>query len=141
MLLNMQRKNGSFTLLALFTLLAFATQATFAERIAQVNGINDGQSVTGELRIETKVADLENGADYTVWYDIEGPTKFEYFDEDAPYVLNERRVRLGHPRCGARQLQAQRPTLSRTSASLDFRYINFTIGKQPQGLAYYRDQS
>ena len=127
MLLNVRRKNGSFILIALCWIFAITAQTANAERITRVSGIRDGETVTGELRIQTQVADLVDGEEYTVWYDIQGPTSYQFFDDKAPFVLNERyrEWSTGDAEPGNYKLNVY---LIRNKRILDFRYIDFNIG-------------
>ena len=121
------RKNGSLTLLLMGCVLAFGADLAHAARITAIAGISQGQAVTGELFVETKVAGATDGADYRVRYEVKGPDGFVMTAERAPYVL--RRDRAGwdtrNNAPGAYQVTAY---LIRNGRVVDFRSIDFTIG-------------
>lgn len=123
------RKNGSLASLVLFCLLAFGANSTLAAaRITAITGISQGQSVTGELRIQTKVAGLEDGGDYSVRYHVEGPTSFVSTANRAPYILAGRRTGwdTSNAESGSYTVTAY---LIIDGRVIDFRSVNFTIGK------------
>ncbi len=127
MLLAESRKNGSFTFLVLMCLLMFGAGTAEAARITQIAGIRDGQAVTGELRIETKIAGADDGAEYAVRYHVEGPTSFTTTAERAPYILAGRRTGwdTSNAESGSYKLTAY---LVRNHRVIDFRTVNFSIG-------------
>ncbi len=83
-----------FAALVLFCCLSVfgADYAHAAGRITAITGLRDGQTVKGELFVETKIAGANDGADYWVRYEVAGPSGFIMTAERAPYVLAGRRT-------------------------------------------------
>ena len=127
MLLAQSRKNGSFTSIVLLCMLLLGVSTAEAARITRIAGIREGQAVTGEMRIETKVAGINDNAEYSVRYHVEGPTSFTTTADDAPFLLAEHRNRWDTSKAesGAYKLTAY---LIRDHRVIDFRTINFSIG-------------
>lgn len=127
MLFTPLRKNGSLTLLVMCCLLAISADLAHAARITAITGIRDGQSVTGELMIETKVEDANDDANYQVRYQVDGPSGFIMTSNRAPYVLAGRRSGwdTGNANTGSYKITAY---LLRDGRVVDFRSVNFTIG-------------
>jgi len=127
MLLDPSRKNGRFTTIILLCLLMLGVSSAQAARLTRIAGIREGQTVTGELRIEAKVADIDDNADYSVRYHVEGPTSFTRTAERAPYLLAVRRTGwdTSNAESGAYKVTAY---LIRDHRVIDFRSVNFSIG-------------
>ena len=127
MLLARPRKNGILAAVVFLCLLAFGADAAPGARITAITGIRQGQTVTGELRIQTKIADTENGVAYDVRYQVDGPTSFIMTAHRAPYVLAGRRTGWDtrNADSGNYKLTAY---LIRDHRVIDFRSLNFSIG-------------
>ena len=72
MFLNERIKNGSLTLLVLFSVMLFGAElAHAAARISRVSGISEGETLSGEVYIQTHVVDAEDGQEYQVRYQVD----------------------------------------------------------------------
>ncbi len=127
MLFMRNDKNGCLTLCILMCcVMMFGADVARAARITGVTGIREGQTVTGEVNIVTKVAGTNDGANYQVRYQVDGPSGFIMTADDAPYVLGGRRSGWdsGDADPGEYRLHSY---LLRDGRVVDFRYINFTV--------------
>ncbi len=127
MLFALMRKNGCLALAAVLFLGLFGPGLAQAAHITGITGIREGQSVTGEMMIETKVANANDGEEYTVRYHVQGPTSFSMTANRAPYVLAGRRTGwdTATADAGSYKLTA---FLIRRGRVVDFRSVNFKIG-------------
>ena len=126
MLLTRMNKNGCLILFAFACLLLLGADSALAARITGVSGIHEGQAVIGEIHIETRVADTNDGADYKVRYQVDGPSGFIEVAADAPYILDRQHGSwdTGEAEPGQYQLHVY---LVRDKRIVDFRHINFSI--------------
>jgi hypothetical protein len=121
------RKNGFLSLVCMLCVLAVGARAAEAARITGITGLRDGQTVTGEVMVETRVADTGDGAEYSVRYQVDGPTHFTTTARQTPYILAGRRTGwdTGNAEAGKYKLTAY---LIRDGRVVDFRSVGFSIG-------------
>jgi hypothetical protein len=127
MLFSKTRQFTRLSLICLVGLLAAGATTAQAARITSITGITEGQRVIGEVMVETKVADANDGAEYSVRYHVEGPTSFTTTARQAPYILAGRRTGwdTSNAESGSYKLTAY---FIRDGRVVDFRSINFSIG-------------
>lgn len=79
-----------FATMLCLILLGVAAQNTFAADpwITAVAGLQNNQTVSGTLHIETVVTGLDDYADYDLRYQIDGPSGFIYTARELPFKLN-----------------------------------------------------
>ncbi len=121
-------KNGRLNPLVTFCLiLFFSAGLAQAAHISAITGIRDGQTVSGELMIQTVLADADDGQTYEVRYQVDGPTSFIMTATSAPYILGKRRSGwdTGDAETGGYKLTAYLITNGRV---IDFRSVEFSIG-------------
>lgn len=123
----MLRKNGSLHLLVITCLMLFNAGLAEAAHISKITGVRDGQTVSGELMIETVVADADDGQTYEVRYQVDGPTSFTMTANRAPFILAGRRTGwdTSNAETGSYKLTAYLITDGRV---IDFRSVDFSIG-------------
>ncbi|GAB4107923.1 MAG: hypothetical protein Kow00105_12460 [Phycisphaeraceae bacterium] len=127
-LTSMTHKQGRlYLLLAVCFTFVFA-DLVHAVYIQRITGIRDGQTVSGEVMVETVVADANDGRAYEVRYQVDGPTSFIMTARRAPYVLAGRRTGwdTSNAETGNYRLTAYLITDGRV---IDFRSVSFSIGK------------